>query len=85
MRDKVSVFLLLWETGQLRNCSKFHCRAEITLNLGRIPRVVKYTIALFLPDWEDETSVTECESLAVVSKSCWRTYQSLTRNYLKFA
>ena len=86
VRDKITGFLLLWETGRLRNCNKFYCRSEQKLQLGRVPRAVKYLILLWMPDdWGEDEEQTECEKLALVSRSCWQTYQSATRNYLKYA
>ena len=88
VRDKISGYLLLWETGQFRNCSRFYSRAAQVLNLFRLPRVAKFLIIEFPPDcypyWE-EVAETDVEKLALVSKFCNQTFQSATRNYLKYA
>ena len=85
-RDKAARFLLLWETGQLRNCSAFYCRSRQELQLGRVPRAVKLLIVWFLADdWEEEEEQTECEKVALVSRSCWHMYHTATRNYAKYA
>ena len=86
VRDKISGFLLLWETGKLRKCNKFYSRSEQELKLYRVPRVVKYLILRFLPDdWEEDIVETTIEKLSVVSRGCLDTYKSATRNYLKYA
>jgi len=88
IRDKVAGFLLLREIAKLRSSNRYFRKTELVLNLFSVPRRVKMYILWFLPDaWEldEEVEVTSCESLALVSKGCWDTYRSGTRNFIRFA